>query len=188
MNDFLDPYDPASLRLDQSFTDGSAVKKLLITIPVRRPNRQDFTRVHPDEAYRLSPAGIIELKDDREVYLVTPAIAPDLVGEISACTLHLAVNRQNVVHLWPVRLPGPDGKYNPWHKSAERAAEIAMQRWVRMTANMSLGAYELFEATATIPEPTWPAEPFTELLRVAFKDRLIDRPDHPVILQLRGAT
>ena len=89
MNDFLDPYDPASLRLDQSFTDGSAVKKLLITIPVRRPNRQDFTRVHPDEAYRLSPAGIIELKDDREVYLVTPAIAPYLVGEISACTLHL---------------------------------------------------------------------------------------------------
>jgi hypothetical protein len=92
-----------------------------------------------------------------------------------------------VVHLWPIRLPAPDGKYNPWHKSAETAAEKAMQRWVRMTANMSLGAYEIFEASANIPDPTWPAEPFTELLRIAFRDRLVDRPDHPVILQLRGA-
>ena len=80
----LDPFDPASLRLDQTFTDGTAVKKLLTTIPVRKPNRQDFVRVHPDAAYRLSPAAIIEIKDDREVYLVTPGIAPDLVGDPAA--------------------------------------------------------------------------------------------------------
>ena len=78
MNDVLNPFDPASLRLDQTFTDGTAVKKLLTTIPVRKPNRQDFVRVHPDADYRLSPAAIIELKDDREAYLVTPAIAPIL--------------------------------------------------------------------------------------------------------------
>ena len=62
MNDILNPFDPASLRLDQTFTDGTAVKKLLTTIPVRKPNRQDFVRVHPDADYRLSPAAIIELK------------------------------------------------------------------------------------------------------------------------------
>ena len=60
----------------------------------------------------LSPAAIIELKDDREVYLVTPAIAPDLVGEIAAATIYTAINRQGVVHLWPIRLPAPDGKHN----------------------------------------------------------------------------
>jgi hypothetical protein len=32
-------------------------------------------RVHPDPNYRLTPAAIIEEKDDREVYLVTPQIA-----------------------------------------------------------------------------------------------------------------
>ena len=90
MNDVLNPFDPASLRLDQTFTDGTAVKRLLTTIPVRKPNRQDFVRVHPDADYRLSPAAIIELKDDREVYLVTPAIAPDLVGEIAAATITAA--------------------------------------------------------------------------------------------------
>jgi len=37
-----DPFDPASLRLDQSFGAGAAVKKLLTTVPIHKPNRQDF--------------------------------------------------------------------------------------------------------------------------------------------------
>ena len=65
-----DPFNPAALRLDQSYADTVGVKKLLTTVPVRKPNRQDFVRVHPDPAYRLTPAAIIEVKEDREVYLV----------------------------------------------------------------------------------------------------------------------
>ena len=72
------PFDPASLRLDQNFADTVGVKKLLTTVPVRKPNRQDFVRVHPDPAYRLTPAAIIELKEDREVYLVMPGMASEL--------------------------------------------------------------------------------------------------------------
>jgi hypothetical protein len=78
-----DPFDPAALRLDQSYADTVGVKKLLTTVPVRKPNRQDFIRVHPDSEYRLTPAGIIEVKDDGEVYLVTPNMAPGLAGEFS---------------------------------------------------------------------------------------------------------
>jgi hypothetical protein len=55
MNDVLDPFDPASLRLDQTFTDGTAVKKLITTIPVRKPSRQDFVRVHSDPASGFRP-------------------------------------------------------------------------------------------------------------------------------------
>jgi hypothetical protein len=65
----LDPFNPALLRLDQNFAEMVGVKKLLTTVPVRKPNRQDFVRVHSDAAYRLVPAAIIELKEDREVYL-----------------------------------------------------------------------------------------------------------------------
>ena len=115
------PFDPAALRLDQTFTEGTAVRKLLTTVPVRKPGRQEFVRVHSDADYRLSPAAIIELKEDREVYLVTPAIAPDLAGELAFVTLYTAINRQGVVHFWPVRLPDPDGKQNPWHRSAQAA-------------------------------------------------------------------
>ena len=103
------PFDPAALRLDQSFADTVGVKKLLTTVPVRKPNRQDFVRVHPDPAFRLTPAATIEVKEDREVYLVTPSMAQALPGEFSTVTLYLAINRQGVPFLWPVSCPAPMG-------------------------------------------------------------------------------
>jgi hypothetical protein len=185
-NNAPNPFDPASLRLDQSFADTVGVKKLLTTVPVRKPNRQDFVRVHRDPTFRLTPAAIIEAKEDREVYLVMPAIAQQLPGEFSAATLYLTINRQGVLHLWPVKLPGPDGRHNEWPRSAAEAAERAMERWVRVTANMSLGAYEIREATGELPDPEWPAYSFEEILRVAFRDRIVDRADHPLLQRLRG--
>jgi hypothetical protein len=181
------PFDPAALRLDDSFVATSGVKKLLTTVPVRKPNRQDFVRVHRDPNYRLTPAAIIELKEDRETYLVTPEIALELPGEFGVATLYTTTNRQGVLHLWPVKLPGPDGKHNEWHRSAAEAAERAMDHWVRTTANMSLGAYEIFEAIGELPEPEWPEISFQEILQVAFRDRIVDRLDHPLIHRLRGA-
>ena len=81
-NNAPNPFDPAALKLDQSFADTVGVKKLLTTVPVRKPNRQDFVRVHPDPKYRLTPAAIIEVKEDREFYLVLPGIAQQLPGEL----------------------------------------------------------------------------------------------------------
>jgi hypothetical protein len=180
------PFNPATLRLDQSFADTVGVKKVLTTVPVGKPNKQDFVRVHPDLAFRLTPAAIIEVKEDREVYLVRPDMARDLAGEVSAVTLFTAINRQGVLRLWPVKLPGPDGRYNEWHRSALEAAERAMERWVRVTANMALGAYEIFEAVGDLPEPVWPGNPFEEILKIAFGDRFVDSADHPVVQRLRG--
>src|SRR5690349_6819105 len=139
------PFDPAALRLGQGYADMVGVKRLLTTVPVRKPNRQDFVRVHRSPDYRLTPAAIIELTEDREVYLVTPSMAAELPGEFTTATLFTTINRQGVVHPWPVKLPGPDGRHNEWHRSAAEAAEIAIDRWVRVTANMSLGAYEIAE-------------------------------------------
>jgi len=180
-----DPFDPANLRLDQSFVETSGVKKLLTTVPVRKPNNQDFVRVHPDAAYRLTSA-IIELKEDRESYLVPPSIAAQLPGECSPVTLYTAINRQGVVFLWPVKLPTPDGKILEWHRSAAEAAERAMDCWLRVKADMALGAYAMYEASSTIPDPIWPTATLKELLKIGFKDRLVDSLDHPVIKRLRG--
>jgi hypothetical protein len=57
-----DPFDLTRFRLDQSFTEMIGVKKLLTTVPVRKPGKQDFIRVHPDPNYRLDVA-LIVLKD-----------------------------------------------------------------------------------------------------------------------------
>jgi hypothetical protein len=135
-----DPFDPAALRVDQTFA-GAGVKKLLVTVPVRKPNRQDFVRTHPGEDYRLTTA-IVELKEEREFYVIAPHIVSAITGEYVVANLFTTINRQGVLSLWPVRLPGPDGKTNAWHESAATAAAMAMTTWTRVTANMALGAYE----------------------------------------------
>jgi len=178
--------DLSALRLDQSYADTVGVKKLLTTVPVRKPHRQDFVRVHPDPGYRLTPAAIIEVKEDREVYLVMPDMAQALPGEFSTATLFTAISRQGTLFLWPVKLPRPDGRQNEWHRSAAEGAERAMEKWVRVTSSMALGAYEIFEASGELPEPVWPDYSFRQILEIAFRDRVVDRPDHPLVQRLQG--
>ena len=113
-------------------------------------------------------------------------MATELPGEFALATLYTTINRQGVLSLWPVKLPAPDGKHNEWHRSAAEA-EIAMNKWLRITANMSLGAYEMFEATGDLPEPTWPDLSFPEILKIAFRDHIIEKADHPVVQRLQGA-
>ena len=113
------------------------------------------------------------MKEDRETYLIEPDLWQELPGEVVPKMLFGGMNRQGVFFLWPVRLPGSDGKLDEWNRSAMEAAQMATKGWVRVAANMSLGAYEVFQATAELPEPEWPEESFQQLLRIAFKDRFI---------------
>jgi hypothetical protein len=41
-------------------------------------------------------------------------------------------------------------------------------------------------AKGDLGEPQWPDKTFRDLLELAFRDRRIDRADHPVIRELAG--
>lgn len=183
----LDPFDPSRLRLSQDFAQSLGVKRALLTIPVRKPSKEWWIQTHSDEAYRMETM-VLELKEDREVYLVEPELWPELATEstFGPRALFTAINRQGVLFLWPIRLPGQDGKHNEWNRSALEAATMAAGHWIRVQANMSLGAYEVYQATADLPEPNWPGQPMGDLLRIAFKDHHITSLDHPVLRRLRG--
>jgi hypothetical protein len=183
--DQTDPFDLDKLRLSQDFAASLGVKKALLTVPVRRPGNQDFFRVHPGEGWRLETL-ILELKEEGETYLVDQNLWGQLPGELIPKILYTVISRQGVLMLWPIRLPGEDGRHNEWHRSALEAAEMAQRQWVRVMANKSLGAYEVYQAFADIPEPEWPETTFQAVLRVAFKDRFIRSLDHPVVRRLRG--
>jgi hypothetical protein len=141
--------------------------------------------VHPHPDYRANVA-LIELEEDGDLYLVTPAMAHELPGEFFMATLYTTINRQRVLTLWPVRLPAPDGRQMQWHKSAGEAAQLAMKQWIRVRSNMSLGAYEIDTSGLTLSDPEWPSYTFQDLIPIAFKDRLVNRIDHPVVQRLRG--
>ena len=180
-----DAYDVQKLRVDQNFLETTSVKKLLTTVPIRKPAPQDFIRVHPDPKYRELMA-FLELKEDRETYVVDLRTVPELASECYIATMFTAITRTGVLFLWPVRVPAADGRTNDWHVSAAAAAEQAMKAWVRMRANMSLRAYEIFLAESKIPDPEWPDLTFQEIFRAAVKDKLVNQSTHPVLKRLRG--
>lgn len=161
------------------------VKRIMTTIPVKRPDKQAFVRVRPESEYRLE-VGVIELKVERELYVVRRHIIAQLPSEVTRVMLFTAITRQETLFLWPVRLPDDSGRSNTWATSAMAAAERAMHKWVRVKANMDAGGYELFEAQGITAEPHWPDMPFDQILKLAFADRDIKTMEHPVIRQLLG--
>lgn len=185
-----DPFNLEKLRLTQDFAAQLGVKKVRTTLPVRKPDKTWFVRIHPDPSYRLETY-VLELKEENEMYLVSPALWDELATEstISPRLLVTAVTRQNLAFLWPMRLPSVDGKLDEWSRSALEAAKLADTAWVRVQSNTALGAYEVSAARATLSEPDWcqlVAEPFQDLLKIAFRGRYIDDLAHPVLKRLRG--
>src|SRR4051794_29726592 len=127
-----DPFDLEMLRLSQDYAREVGVQKKLITVPVRKPTKAEFVRVHPDPTHRLDTL-VLELKDQRnETSLIGPELRAELAGEPTVGPRRLvpAVTRQGVAFLWPLRLPGPDGRLDPWGQSALEIADIARDAWV----------------------------------------------------------
>ena len=185
--DVTTDFDLDSLRLKQDFSETLGIQRVLSHVPVRKPNKTNFIRVRPGEDYRMD-VGIVEMKEERETFLVTPAMMsePGIYELVVPARLVTYITRQGVLALWPLKLE-KDGKLNPWHESALEAARLAEKQWVSVRADMSLGAYQIFLATAELPEPEWPEHTFSELVRLGFKGLIVDAPDHPLIQQLTGA-
>jgi hypothetical protein len=158
------------------------VRKLLATIPIGKPKKTDFIRVHPT----MAPMSVWTLLDEQETFVVTGDIAATLPNDVVGKDLVLTTTRQGSVFLWGIRIPGEDGRINNWHASAREAKERAKNAWVRVASNMSLGAYEVYEAAGVIPDPVWPTLSMDEIVRIAVKGRVIDSLDHPVLRRLRG--
>ena len=63
--------DLESIRLTQHFSGQGGVKKLLTTVPVRKPNRTVFFRTHPE--YRVDVM-LLKYGENDELYVVTQAV------------------------------------------------------------------------------------------------------------------
>jgi hypothetical protein len=181
------PFDPESLRLSQDDAAIFGVKKVLVSIPVRKPHKTWFVRVHTDKTYWMETFAI-DLGGEQETYLVTRALWASQAGESAfrKQVFFTAINRQGDLFLWPINLPGQDGKMHEATRSALEAVKLAKEGWIRVSWSPSLGAYEVHQANGELPDPEWPNLDFKEITRVAFRDRRIDAIDHPVLKKLRG--
>lgn len=185
-----DPFSAANLgrmKLSQDFATMAAVKPMITSVAVRKPNKHEFVRVRPGVAWRFETGCFVD-KDSREVYLVTPDLWAAMLGDVTPTGLVVAVSRNSPVpFLWPLTLPSSDGRPNRWHESGIEAARLAESQWLRSVADMSAGCYVPFVAAAKLPEPEWPADlTMNDLLRLAFQGRFIKDHYHPCLQRLRG--
>ena len=175
----------AALRLATNYGATLGVKKLLTNVVVGKPKKPQFFRVHVSDEMTFASM-ILENKESRESYIVVPEVAQEISELVRPVMLHAAIDRQNNVSLIPVPLPGEDGTRNPWHESLAQSVEYAKLKWIRITANMHAGGYDVYEAEGELPEPEWPAHDIEALVQVAFRGKIILGLDHPVVQSLLG--
>ena len=177
--------DLKSLRLPANYGATLGVKKLLTNVPVCKPKKSNFFRSHADEVMCV-PAMLLENREANESYLVTPDVAQSISELVRPVVLHAAIDRQNNLFLIPVPLPDSSGKRYQWHESLAQAVEYAKRKWIRISANMQLGGYDVYEAEAALPDPEWPSCTMDELVRLAFRGKIIDSLEHPAVQSLLG--
>jgi hypothetical protein len=183
--DVFDNLEAIRLTPEESGRVGS--KELIVTVPVRKPGRAEFVRVHPDPKWSLATA--IYVDQLKEVYFVAPEARSLFLDGLAPIMLFTAVTQRAIPFLWPVALDeGIGGRRNSWNDSAREAPELAKRQWVRVVSDMAAGSYRVYEALGKLPDPVFPDKPLTDLLRIAFRGRIIDNQDHTVVKQMLGIT
>jgi hypothetical protein len=175
--------------LPPAFEHNAGIRKVIGTIPVRKPHNQEWIRVHPGEGFSDN-FGVIILKDDNEVYLLHPHLVGAYENEMTPVRIFVCMSMNKNLFLWPAKLPGSGNRNSDsWASSAIEAAEAAMKRKVRIQSNRAMSAYEYSFSDNPTPEndPTWPDLAYTEMLRIGFAKpgRFVDSHDHEVLRLLR---
>ena len=119
------------------------------------------------------------------MYVVKPEVSADVLQLAKPYRLVLVVDRLGTAFIWPLAIPDEERPMD-WHKSALEADLRAQKAWIRLAANQALGAYDIFEAAGELSEPIWPTESWNKLVEVAFKQKIIDTPEHVIIQKLQG--
>jgi hypothetical protein len=172
--------------LPSNYSEGLAgVKKKIAIVPVGKPKRTVWWHANPEHVLE---AGILydESATGKDAYLVDPGLVSGLGDDVVFTSLHGTITREGVYMVVPVRLPGTDGRLDAWNESMREAITASYEQPVRTASSRDAGFYMLHLAPTTIEMPPWPTETWDELLVIAFRGRMIDDLDHPVLRRLRG--
>jgi hypothetical protein len=180
-----DPFDPERLRLNMAAADVE-VETMLTTIPIRKPKRTEFFRVHPAYVvdtylFEHEPVG-----QDRTSYLVDPGVQHLLASQLRPSRLFLWMNKLSTVFFWPVTLYPEGDRLHRITSTSLQAADQAKSLWTKIEWKRDLGGYQISRAKGDLGDPQWPEKSLRDLLEIAFRDNRIDRSDHPVLRELDG--
>jgi hypothetical protein len=166
---------------------GGALAASPTAFAVRKPGPDEWFRIHPD----FNPSFALYERSGGEgrsstVYLVRRALIPLFGKAARPCTLRLAVTVQGQPFIWALK-HAFNGFGETWAESRFTVVKEAIARWIAIEAGA--GVYDVIppERPDIFPEPRWPEGTPNDWLNKGFAGRIVDRPDHEVILQRRGA-
>jgi hypothetical protein len=177
--------DLESYRVDQDFTAHIQTVKKVLSIPVQRPDKQDWICIHPDKHWRIA-VNLLDDKINRRVYLVSRNLVPEVTSDLQPKLLVAYATRRGSYGLWPIRLAGERGDLDSYNESAHAIVMQYAGQWIRVLTNQVDKMYEVLEtAKIELPAPKWP-ESFQFIFKLAFRNRVVNSLDHPVLRSLRG--
>jgi hypothetical protein len=156
---------------------------------------KDFVRLHPNEDAYWSPelcfVNVPVKGQKREtLHLIDEDLAMEYLpaGRIKRGRLALASKPHDVFFLCSVPSQNLD---NDWNSTNALAVDKAKTFWTSVSSRREEGVdgYKInFARDADcFADPQWPKQSLAEIISASFKDRMIDRADHPALLRLIGA-
>jgi hypothetical protein len=186
----VDPFDPERLRYaaaEYASTD-VPTKEVITAIKVRRPTNQEWFRLHRE--FQLPAA--LYLRESKTSVTPEPWLVQPPCWELfkpkhlTAVRLQLAISSVDKVFLWDRKVARQGEEVTDYLDSLQQVADAAEEYWVRMEWDNNNRVYSFEEATVDLGDPPFPVDrTFGDWLRLAFRDRNIDREDHPVVLEYR---
>jgi len=180
----LEGMDIADYRAKPMDTD-IRIEKEVTNIPVKKPNGQQFFRIHSTLEFT---ADCIKWREENDrLYLMHPEMVPLLQEQALKFNLHVGMYLSSrSIFLFPVQLPKTNEKWNSWHEAQAEAVDKAKTQWLRMEPSREQGGYILHKAQGELDDPEWPEKTIDEYIAIAFKSHIIANDKHSIVKQLRG--
>ena len=180
-----DEFSPENLRVLNKIDLRDLVCTELVELSARKPQKDEWFRVHPDYQQQ---GGILEIFSENKVFWVSKGmqsqVAHDPCFTFRICVL--CVTRQGVPFIWPLKTDVAAGGTGDKYVRIPFAAMVhGREKWTRLYYSQEKREHQV-ETSDLLDAPKFPDKPFSELLKLAFKDAVISTADHPAILNLKG--
>jgi hypothetical protein len=148
-----------------------------------------FFVAHPDHEMR---AIVMLVKPDggdteEEDWMLVDADVEDDLADVGVMyELVLCRTSNGGYFLWRLKCEEPGGRVDGYNETAREALEEhAGERWIKLKGDRRARAYEVTKGSA-VSVIRWPEFEVDELVRRAFKGRVVASEDHDLIRRLRG--
>jgi hypothetical protein len=125
-------------------------------------------------------------ENGENMYLISPRYVPLVEESVRKVQLRLYVMPDGIYGLLPIKMTKNEkGRMYPQPASMLKVAAKYAGKWIRVKYVKALKVYQGVPMDVAV-EPKFPEIPMMEIVNRAYEDRLINRRDHPILVDQVG--